>query len=128
MALIQHVSMKSLKIWIKLKANDHKEEIMRKVTLIKTIPESPFNKALFAITPALIGHGTAHYIVIQIKHDEGNFFVIGHPCDSNGIIKNKQWVFIQPFENNEEDFLTALYHLIVTIKQSDQINKTLEEE
>jgi|LauGreDrversion4_2_1035121.scaffolds.fasta_scaffold00333_55 hypothetical protein len=100
---------------------------MRKVTLIKTIQDSPFNKALFSITPALSGHGTAHYIVIQIKNDEGNFFVMGHPCDSNGIIKNKQWVFTQPFENNHEDFLTALYDLIVAIKQSDQL-KTFKEE
>lgn len=100
---------------------------MRKVTLIKTIQNSPFNKALFSITPALSGHGTAHYIVIQVKYDEGNFFVMGHPCDSNGIIKNKQWVFIEKFDGDQDSFMTALYDLIVAIKQSDQL-KTFEEE
>ena len=102
---------------------------MRKVALIKTIMEPPFNKALFSITPTLFGLGTANYLTIQIKENEGNFFVIAHPCDSNGLMKNKQWVFVESFENNDEDnFFQALYDLIVKIKASDQINKTLEEE
>ena len=62
---------------------------MRKVALIKTIMEPPFNKALFSITPTLFGLGTANYLTIQIKENEGNFFVIAHPCDSNGLMKNK---------------------------------------
>jgi len=73
----------------KLKVIDHKEEIMRKITLVKTIMDDPFNKALFSVSPALSGHGMAHYIVVQVKNDEGNYFVMGHPCDSNGTIKNK---------------------------------------
>ena len=44
-------------------------------------------------------------------------------------IKESIFVFVESFENNDEDnFFQALYELIVKVKSSDQINKTLEEE
>ena len=102
---------------------------MRKVTLIKVIEtNTPFKKALFSVTPALSGIGTAQYLVIQIHQEKNTFFVQGHPCDSNAVIKDKEWVFKVEFENNEDAFITALHELIIAVKQSDQINKYLEEE
>lgn len=101
---------------------------MRKITLVKTIMDDPFNKALFSVSPALSGHGTAHYIVVQVKNDEGNYFVMGHPCDSNGTIKNKEWFFVQKFDGDEDSFITALHNLVLEVKESDQLKTYKEEE
>lgn len=100
---------------------------MRKIQLVRTIPNPQFNKALFSISPALSGFGTAHYLIVEVSQNGENYKITGCPCNKNGKHINPNWKFQQSFfSNTQDDFLEALYNLIIAIKMSDQ-QKQMEE-
>jgi|GEM_PF-6148686 len=94
---------------------------MRKMQLVRTIPSPIFNKALFSISPALSGFGTAHYVIVEVSQNGANYKITGCPCNKWGNLINPNWKFQQFFlSNTQDDFLEALYNLIIAIKMSDQ--------